>query len=43
MCRAQTQMKLRLKSAKVGHSLLKKKADALTHRFRTVLKQIVKV
>eukprot|EP00045_Choanoeca_perplexa_P021689 m.7061 g.7061 ORF g.7061 m.7061 type:complete len:251 (+) comp8693_c0_seq1:80-832(+) len=38
---AQTQMKLRLKGAKKGHSLLKKKADALTLRFRAVLKQIV--
>ncbi|EDQ91016.1 uncharacterized protein MONBRDRAFT_15580 [Monosiga brevicollis MX1] len=39
---AQTQMKLRLKGAKKGHSLLKKKADALTLRFRAVLRQIVK-
>lgn len=39
---ALTQMKLRLKGAQKGHSLLKKKADALTLRFRTVLKQIVK-
>ncbi len=36
-------MKLRLKGAKTGHSLLKKKSDALTMRFREVLKQIIKV
>lgn len=36
-------MKLRLKGAKTGHSLLKKKSDALTLRFREVLKQIIKV
>jgi V-type H+-transporting ATPase subunit D len=39
---SQTIMKLRLKSAKTGHSLLKKKSDALTLRFREVLKQIIK-
>ncbi|EGD78328.1 V-type proton ATPase subunit D [Salpingoeca rosetta] len=38
---SQTQMKTRLKSAKKGHSLLKKKADALTLRFRAILKQII--
>eukprot|EP00052_Salpingoeca_macrocollata_P022197 m.192485 g.192485 ORF g.192485 m.192485 type:complete len:252 (+) comp21742_c1_seq1:62-817(+) len=38
---AQTQMKIRLKAAQRGHSLLKKKADALTMRFRAVLKQII--
>ena len=40
---ALTQIKLRLKGAERGHSLLKKKSDALTMRFRQVLKQIVKV
>jgi len=38
---AQTQMKLRLKGAQKGHSLLKKKSDALTLRFRAVLKKII--
>eukprot|EP00053_Salpingoeca_punica_P020470 m.211668 g.211668 ORF g.211668 m.211668 type:complete len:252 (-) comp18698_c0_seq1:246-1001(-) len=38
---ALTGMKLRLKSAQRGHSLLKKKADALSLRFRTVLRQII--
>eukprot|EP00041_Stephanoeca_diplocostata_P010317 m.163672 g.163672 ORF g.163672 m.163672 type:complete len:257 (+) comp18109_c1_seq2:83-853(+) len=38
---AQTLMKARLKSAKKGHSLLKKKADALQMRFRKILKEIV--
>lgn len=36
-------MKARLKSAKKGHSLLKKKADALQMRFRKILKEIVDV
>jgi len=40
---AQTLMKQRLKSAQKGHSLLKKKADALQNRFRTILKEIVQV
>mmetsp|Transcript_103464 Transcript_103464/g.144129 ORF Transcript_103464/g.144129 Transcript_103464/m.144129 type:complete len:255 (-) Transcript_103464:66-830(-) len=40
---AQTLMKVRLKSAKKGHSLLKKKADALQMRFRKILKEIVEV
>jgi len=40
---AQTLMKQRLKSAKKGHSLLKKKADALQMRFRKMLKEIVDV
>ena len=39
--RAQTQMKQRLAAAHRGHSLLKKKADALTVRFRAILKEIV--
>eukprot|EP00051_Salpingoeca_urceolata_P023111 m.387562 g.387562 ORF g.387562 m.387562 type:complete len:247 (+) comp20066_c5_seq3:3090-3830(+) len=38
---AQTQMKIRLKGAQKGHNLLKKKADALTLRFRAVLRKIV--
>merc|ERR1711963_1256071 len=38
---AQTLMKGRLKGAQKGHSLLKKKADALQLRFRLVLKKIV--
>jgi len=38
---AQTLMKSRLAGAQKGHSLLKKKADALQHRFRQILKKIV--
>ena len=38
---AQTTMKGRLKAAQKGHSLLKKKADALQLRFRMILKKIV--
>lgn len=38
---AQTVMKGRLKGAQKGHSLLKKKSDALTVRFRGILKQII--
>lgn len=38
---AMTQMKLRLKGAQKGHSLLKKKSDALTLRFRQILKKII--
>ncbi|KAJ8044614.1 V-type proton ATPase subunit D [Holothuria leucospilota] len=34
-------MKSRLKGAEKGHSLLKKKADALTLRFRQILKKII--
>ena len=34
-------MKCALKCAQTGHSLLKKKADALQLRFRMILKQIV--
>lgn len=34
-------MKGRLKGAQKGHSLLKKKADALTIRFRQILKKII--
>jgi len=38
---ALTVMKTRLKGAITGHSLLKKKSDALTVRFRAILKQII--
>lgn len=38
-----TIMKGRLKGAQKGHSLLKKKADALQLRFRMILKKIVEV
>lgn len=38
---AQTVMKARLKGAQTGHSLLKKKADALQLRFRMILKKII--
>ena len=38
---AMTIMKARLKGAQKGHSLLKKKADALTLRFRQILKKII--
>ena len=41
--RALTIMKGRLKGAQKGHSLLKKKADALTLRFRTILGKIIEV
>ncbi len=41
--RAQTIMKARLKGAQTGHSLLKKKADALAIRFRLILKKIIDV
>ena len=34
-------MKIRLKSAVQGHSLLKKKSDALKLKFRKILGQIV--
>jgi len=34
-------MKARLKGAQTGRSLLKKKADALTVRFRQILKRII--
>lgn len=41
--RAQMLMKARLKGAQKGHSLLKKKADALQMRFRMILGKIVEV
>lgn len=41
--RALTLMKGRLKGAQKGHSLLKKKSDALTMRFRKILKMIIDV
>ena len=41
--RALSQMKIRLKGAQKGHRLLKKKADALTHRFRIILGKIIQV
>ncbi|KAJ3394652.1 H(+)-transporting V1 sector ATPase subunit D [Lobulomyces angularis] len=37
---ALTNMKLRLKGAQTGHSLLKRKAEALTRRFREIVKKI---
>ena len=40
---ALTGMKSRLKGAQTGHSLLKKKADALQLKFRQILKKIVQV
>lgn len=38
---ALTTMKVRVKGAQQGHSLLKKKADAMTMRFRKIVKLIV--
>ncbi|KZS14788.1 V-type proton ATPase subunit D [Daphnia magna] len=38
---AQTGMKARLKGAETGHRLLKKKADAMQLRFRSILKKII--
>ncbi|CAF2537475.1 unnamed protein product [Rotaria sp. Silwood2] len=38
---AQAVMKGRLKGAQTGHNLLKKKADALAIRFRSILKKII--
>ena len=40
---ALTNMKLRLKSAETGHSLLAKKRDALTTRFRAILRKVDEV
>uniref|UniRef100_A0A674C0C9 V-type proton ATPase subunit D n=1 Tax=Salmo trutta TaxID=8032 RepID=A0A674C0C9_SALTR len=39
--RAQTIMKARLKGAQTGRNLLKKKADALSMRFRQILRKII--
>jgi V-type H+-transporting ATPase subunit D len=36
-------MKARLKGAQKGHSLLKRKADALQMRFRMILGKIIEV
>jgi V-type H+-transporting ATPase subunit D len=36
-------MKTKLKGAKTGHSLLKRKSEALTKRFREILKKIDEV
>jgi hypothetical protein len=36
-------MKARLKGAQKGHSLLKRKADALQMRFRLILGKIIEV
>jgi vacuolar-type H+-ATPase subunit D/Vma8 len=41
--RALTGMKNRLKGAQTGHSLLKRKAEALTRRFRDIVKKIDEV
>lgn len=41
--RAQTIMKARLKGAQTGRNLLKKKADALSMRFRQILRKIIEV
>uniref|UniRef100_A0A8C0C9K7 V-type proton ATPase subunit D n=1 Tax=Balaenoptera musculus TaxID=9771 RepID=A0A8C0C9K7_BALMU len=38
---AQTIMRARLKGAQTGRNLLKKKSDALTLRFRQILKKII--
>uniref|UniRef100_A0A8C2CD54 V-type proton ATPase subunit D n=1 Tax=Cyprinus carpio TaxID=7962 RepID=A0A8C2CD54_CYPCA len=38
---AQTIMKARLKGSQTGRSLLKKKADALSMRFRQILRKII--
>lgn len=42
-CRAQTIMKARLKGAQTGRNLLKKKSDALSMRFRQILRKIIEV
>jgi len=41
--RALTLMKARLKGAQKGHSLLRKKSDALTIKFRGILRKIIEV
>jgi V-type H+-transporting ATPase subunit D len=40
---ALTTTKLRLKGAQTGHSLLAKKRDALTTRFRAILRKVDEV
>lgn len=40
MQRALTNMKTKLKGAQKGHTLLKRKSDALTVRFRAILQKI---
>ena len=40
---ALTNTKLRLKGAQTGHSLLAKKRDALTTRFRAILRKVDEV
>lgn len=40
---ALTNTKLRLKGAQTGHSLLAKKRDALTTRFRSILRKVDEV
>lgn len=41
--RAQTIMKARMKGAQTGRNLLKKKSDALSMRFRQILRKIIEV
>lgn len=41
--RALTNMKLKLKGAQTGHSLLKRKSEALTKRFRGITVKIDEV
>lgn len=43
LIRTLTLMKNKLKGAEKGHSLLKRKSDALTARFRVILKKIEEV
>lgn len=43
ICRALTTLKAKLVGAVKGHALLKKKADALSLRFRAILAKIVEV
>ena len=42
-CRVLANLKVHLYGAKKGHSLLKKKSDALTLRFRSILRKIIEV
>lgn len=43
LTRAQTAIKARLAGAHKGHSLLKRKAEALKMRFRLILGKIIEV